>query len=138
MYTLDTDTCIFWLKGDSSIRSRVEQEGKANIRTTLITACELYFGAYNSQQKQKNLAALDELFKELEVIQTTFEVAQIFGDIKARLRSEGKIINDADILIASMVIANKGILVTNNTAHFERIPELKLENWRQQPISSNS
>ena len=131
MYVLDTDTCIYWLKGDSHIEQRIENAGKENIRVTIITACELYFGAYNSQKQQKNLAALEELFKELEVIQTTSEVAQIFGNIKACLRSEGKIINDADILIASIVIANDGILVTNNTAHFERIPDLKLENWRQ-------
>ncbi len=66
---------------------------------------------------------------KLEVLQTTFEVAKVFGDIKTHLRRKGKIINDADILIASIVMANDGILVTNNTAHFERIPNLKLENW---------
>jgi len=61
--------------------------------------------------------------------QATFETARIFGKIKARLKKEGKLVNDADLLIASIVIANNGVLVTNNTAHFERILGLKLENW---------
>ncbi len=131
MYFLDTDTCVYLLKGDQNIRQRMEEEGKENVYVTIITPCELYFGAYNSQRRQENLEVLDDLFKNLEVRQTIFKVAQIFGEIKARLRSEGKIINDADILISSIVIANDGILVTNNISHFERIPDLKLENWRQ-------
>ncbi|MBU1487300.1 hypothetical protein KKH56_04525 [bacterium] len=72
MYILDTDTCIFWLKGNHSIGSRIEEE-RENISLTIITACELYFGAYNSQKKERNIAALDELFAKLEVIQTTFK-----------------------------------------------------------------
>jgi len=129
MYILDTDTCIYWLKGNRNIENKIVEAGLGNIAVTIITACELYFGAYNSQKKQRNISTLNELFIELEVLQTRFEVAKVFGDIKTRLRREGKIINDADILIASIVIANDGILVTNNTAHFERISALKLENW---------
>ena len=129
MYILDTDMCIYWLKGNRNIDNKIAEEGIENIAVTIITVCELYFGAYNSQKKQKNIATLNEVFMKLEILQTTFEVATIFGDIKTRLRREGKIINDADLLIASIVMANDGILVTNNTAHFERIPDLKLENW---------
>ncbi|MFO0793614.1 MAG: hypothetical protein U0586_06075 [Candidatus Brocadiaceae bacterium] len=34
-----------------------------------------------------------------------------------------------DILIASIVIANNCILVTNNTEHFERIHGLQMQDW---------
>ena len=36
------------------------------------------------------------------------------------MKSKGKIIEDLDILIASIAIADNCILVTNNTDHFER------------------
>ena len=49
--------------------------------------------------------------------------------IKAQLKQQGNLIMDADILIGSIALANKLILVTNNTKHFQRIPNLQLENW---------
>jgi tRNA(fMet)-specific endonuclease VapC len=49
--------------------------------------------------------------------------------IKAQLTQQGNIIMDADILIGSIAQANELILVTNNTKHFQRIPNLPLENW---------
>jgi predicted nucleic acid-binding protein len=46
----------------------------------------------------------------------------------ATLKKRGKLINDADILIASIVKANNAVLVTNNDEHFSRIEGLKVEN----------
>jgi tRNA(fMet)-specific endonuclease VapC len=45
------------------------------------------------------------------------------------LKKEGMFINDADILIASVVKAHDAVLVTNNEEHFSRIEGLKIENW---------
>jgi len=129
MYILDTDTCVFWLKGNHYTEKKIEEQGIENIFVTIITACELYFGAYNSQKKDNNMLVLDDLFSMIGIIQTTSEVAKIFGETKTRLKRLGKLINDADLLIASIVVANNGVLVTNNTAHFERVPDLNLENW---------
>jgi len=53
------------------------------------------------------------------------------GEIYADLRKKGEIINDADILIAATISANDSVLVTNNTDHFKRIKNLKIENWLQ-------
>lgn len=38
-------------------------------------------------------------------------------------------IEDFDILIAGIAIANNCILVTNNIHHFEKIDAIQLENW---------
>jgi len=129
MHILDTDACIFWLKGDRNIASKIEKHGVKNIFVTIITACELYFGAHNSQKTNSNLQVLDDLFNVIGIIQTTPEVARIFGKVKMHLRTHGKIINDADLLIVSITMANNGKLVTNNTPHIERISNLRLENW---------
>jgi len=45
------------------------------------------------------------------------------------LKKKGELINDADILIASIVKAHDAILVTNNEKHFSRVEGLKIENW---------
>jgi len=63
------------------------------------------------------------------VLNLTQESADKFGSIKSALRKKGGLIEDFDILIASITMVNNGILVTNNTEHFKKIEGLKLENW---------
>jgi predicted nucleic acid-binding protein len=52
-------------------------------------------------------------------------------EIYSDLTKEGRIIEDADILIAAFCIANGYTLVTDNTKHFERIPTLEVANWAE-------
>lgn len=93
------------------------------------TLAELYFGAYNSKYIQENLRSISNFKKNLNIYSDTIESAEVFGKIKSRLKQSGRIIDDFDILIASIAIANNCKLVTNNIRHFERISEIKLENW---------
>jgi tRNA(fMet)-specific endonuclease VapC len=58
------------------------------------------------------------------------EAAKHFGEQKARLRKIGQPIADLDLLIAAIALAEGVVLVTDNLKHFERIPDLKLENWK--------
>jgi tRNA(fMet)-specific endonuclease VapC len=53
--------------------------------------------------------------------------------IKAELRRTGQPIGDLDLLIASVAMSRNLKVVTNNLRHFERIPEIALENWLQPP-----
>jgi tRNA(fMet)-specific endonuclease VapC len=46
MYLLDTDTIIYNLKGNASVRSNLEKHVNDPIRITSITLMELYYGAY--------------------------------------------------------------------------------------------
>jgi tRNA(fMet)-specific endonuclease VapC len=57
------------------------------------------------------------------------KAATIFGKIKNTNKITGKTIEDMDVMVASICIANDLILVTNNTKHFEHIIELKIEDW---------
>lgn len=52
------------------------------------------------------------------------------ADIYASLKSQGKLISDADILVAAIAVSNNLVLVTNNTSHFTRVEELRVENWK--------
>ena len=45
------------------------------------------------------------------------------------LKGENICYEDFDLMIASICLANDLILITNNTKHFDRIKELKIENW---------
>lgn len=65
--------------------------------------------------------------KNLTVFSDNGASAKAFGQFKSKLKREGKIIEDFDILIASVAFVNKSILVTNNTNHFERLDEIELK-----------
>ncbi|MDP2799208.1 MAG: type II toxin-antitoxin system VapC family toxin [Deltaproteobacteria bacterium] len=131
-YVFDTDIAIYWLKGNEQIRNRVLQVGPDNLRITIITLAELHFGAYNSQKREQNLSHIRDFLRKVTVLSFDEKAADRFGQVKATLRKSGEIIEDFDILIASIAIVQNAVLVTNNTNHFERIPGLHLENWLKQ------
>ena len=53
------------------------------------------------------------------------------ASLKVELEKEGKIIDDADLFIASCSLTKDLILVTNNEKHFRRFESLKIENWKE-------
>ncbi len=130
LYILDTDICIYWLKGNRTVEKRVLKEGLKNIAITFITECELIYGAYKSDRVEHNLKVVEELRKKLMIIHSSDNVALYYGKLKAELEKKGIPLDDVDLLIASITLANNAILVTNNTKHFRRVKELKIENWR--------
>lgn len=128
-YLLDTDSCVYLLNGNEYLKKKVRDIGVYSLAITNSVLAELYFGAYNSKKIEENLKRI-ELFKNsLTVLSDSEESAKQFGKIKAKLKSKGKIIEDFDILIASIAIVNHCLLVTNNTEHFERIDNLQVQNW---------
>ena len=129
-YILDTDICIYWLKGDRQIERTVLQKKLENVYMTVITECELYYGAYKSARSDKNISLLRKLRSKIKSIQTTSEVPRLYGKWKANLERIGQRLDDADLLIACITIASRGILVTNNISDFKRIPNLAIENWK--------
>jgi len=128
-YLLDTDILIFWLKGNQSIETKAVQLGLEQLSYSIVSLAELYFGAYHSQYLEKNLLTIEIVKQKLQLLNFDEESAKLFGKIKAKLKQQGNIILDADIMIASIALSHELILVTNNSNHFQRIPHLKLENW---------
>jgi tRNA(fMet)-specific endonuclease VapC len=90
---------------------------------------ELLFGAYNSEYVDKNLERVRYIENTIEVLSFDRKAIDNFAMIKADLKKQGKLIDDFDILIAAVALSNDMILVTNNEKHFERISNLKIENW---------
>ena len=49
-----------------------------------------------------------------------------FAEIRRKLRKNGNLIDNFDILIAATCLTNDLVLITNNLKHFERIEGLKI------------
>lgn len=125
-YLLDTCTCIALLKKSPSVIQRLREVGVHNCKISDITLAELYFGAYKSGQ-QKHFDDVDEIGRLFE--QYPIMYLRKYGEIRWELERSGKPIGDMDMFIAATALEEDLIVVTGNTAHFERISGLKIENW---------
>ncbi len=128
-FVLDTDHCIFWLKGNRAIEQRVLEVGVEQVAVTVMTACELAYGAWKSARREDNLRVLNRLQQALPTLHTSDEVSRLFGKWKAQLEGQGVGLDDADLLIGAITHAHHATLVTNNQSHFKRLSELSVENW---------
>jgi len=73
------------------------------------------------------LALVDAL--QFEVVEFDHEDARRAGEVRALLAAHGTPIGPYDVLIPGQARARELILVTHNTAEFERVPGLRLEDW---------
>jgi tRNA(fMet)-specific endonuclease VapC len=127
-YLLDTNICIFFLKGKFNLDSKLETIGEANCFISEITLAELKYGAEKSEKPIENK-------KSIELLLTKFNLLPIYNSLdtyakeKARLAKVGKIIDDFDLLIAATAVTHNMIMVTNNTSHFTRVKGIKIEDW---------
>ena len=55
-YCLDTDMCIYLLNGHPRVKARVAEVGITGLAVAIPTVGELYFGAYNSERVEANIA----------------------------------------------------------------------------------
>lgn len=127
-YLLDTNICAYFLNGKFNLEAKIDKVGFENCVISEITIAELKYGVEKSTQKDKNR-------KVLEMFQTKFDVIPIFPALdiyakeKARLKTKGKILDDFDLLIGSTAIFNNLTLVTKNVSDFDRLEDIKIEDW---------
>jgi tRNA(fMet)-specific endonuclease VapC len=108
----------------------VSQEGIEALAIAIPTVSEHYFGAYNSTRVEANVDRVRIFLAHPgpQVLLLDEPAAEQFGRYKALLRREGRPIGDLDLLIAAIAKHHGLTVVTNNTSHFERLPDLTLEN----------
>lgn len=130
MYLLDTDHCIYTIKSDSRILHKLQTlPENAEIYTSIIAAAELFYGAYSSKNKEKRLQEIQGFLSQIAILPVDSRAAQIYGEIKADLRSKGLLIEDNDLFIASIAKSHALKLVTHNIRHFNRVSGLEIEDW---------
>jgi len=130
-YLLDTNICIYFLKGLFNLDKEIEKAGLSNCYVSEITIAELKFGAENSEHQEKNRKTVD-LFLSTFTIIPIFNSLDVYAKEKTRLRKKGLPLDDFDLLIGATAISNNLTLVTRNLSDFERLKDIELENWADQ------
>jgi tRNA(fMet)-specific endonuclease VapC len=128
-YLLDTNTCVFYLRGKLDLDEIIREKGRENCFISEITVFELRFGAENSDDSIKSNKSVDNFISGLSIVPIYSSVKR-YAKEKVRLRKMGKPVNDEfDLLIGVTSVENRLTLVTDNTKDFERIEGIKMENW---------
>ncbi|MBP6660597.1 MAG: type II toxin-antitoxin system VapC family toxin [Chitinophagales bacterium] len=127
---LDTDIFSEFLRGNDKAFANIEkyllQYKSFNI--SIITYYEILSGLLYKDAK-KQLEAFERIVALNNIIPLTVKSVKIAANIQADLRKKGSVIGHTDTLIAGIAIENNLQLITNNTAHFNRINQLDIANW---------
>lgn len=126
-YLLDTNICIFFMRGKYKINEIVMAVGEENCFLSEITVAELLLGAYHSHNA-KNIEGVKLFISYFEVLPIT-DCLDEFAKQKARLLDLGCTIENFDILIGSTAICNDAVMVTDNVKHLSRLEGIEVENW---------
>jgi tRNA(fMet)-specific endonuclease VapC len=128
-FLLDTNICIYALKHNQAVLSRLLAEHPVDIGLSVITEAELRTGVAKSAAATKNARRLENFLRPLTVVEFTSDDALAYATVRAKLERAGTPIGPLDTLIAAQAFARKLTLVSNNQREFGRIAGLRLENW---------
>lgn len=132
LFMLDTDTCIFLMRGESpALAAKVQSVPLQQQVMSAVTFAELTYGVQVSAaaKRKQNQSVLDSLVLHLAVLYWPQDAAKHYAEIRADLKKRGAQIGAADLMIAAHARAMGAIVVTNNVKDFERVKGLEVENW---------
>lgn len=137
MHLLDTDTLTHAHAGNSNVAERLRSLQDPIVGITIVTKIELLKGRMDYVLKAETSADLvraqsllertEQLLALMLIVPFSPKAAEQFDRLRAvsSLRKIGR----ADILIASIALANRAVLVTRNLRHFRQFPGLIVVNW---------
>ncbi len=129
MWVLDTNTLIYFFKGQGCVAESLFQKAPRDIGVPTVALYELQVGIAKSASPERRQAQLAELSAVVQVLPFQADEAQTAATIRAELERQGHSIVPYDILIAATARAHGATLVTRKTKEFGRIDTLKIEDW---------
>jgi len=129
-FMLDTDTCSYIMKRSHPlVLKRLQAVAVSDVCMSVVTKAELLYGVEVSPRRAHDTDALAALLPYVEAVDLSDDAAQHYAEIRADLKRRGALIGANDLFIAAHARALGLTLVTNNTAEFERVRNLAIENW---------
>ena len=132
MIVLDTNACIDYLNGVNEIREVLKNQGDL-VHLTSISIYEVSIGLERTKRKisQKRFDEMNKVWLDfisgMEIYSLGYKEAIKAAQIFDGLESRGELIDDNDILICGIMLAN-GIskILTRNIKHFEKVEGIQV------------
>jgi tRNA(fMet)-specific endonuclease VapC len=128
-FVLDTNVLSAHFRRPSGLAHRFFQYS-GRLYTASVALAELFVWAHNRPDPGRLLAGIDELLlQEVTVLDFDRDCAAEFGRVRVSLRRHGIEVPSVDLMIAAVALVYDLTLVTHNTADFQNIPGLRLDDW---------
>jgi tRNA(fMet)-specific endonuclease VapC len=129
-FMLDTDTCSYIMKRSHPlVLKRLQSVPVGDVCMSVVTKAELLYGVEISPRRSHDAAALAAFLPYVDAVALDGDAALHYAEIRADLKRRGVMIGANDLFIAAHARALDLTLVTNNTAEFERVKGLAIDNW---------
>jgi tRNA(fMet)-specific endonuclease VapC len=127
---LDTDilSAVMRRHPTAVLRARAYLAAHHRLTFSIITQYEVLRGLH-VKNATAQLAAFSRLCSVSVILPLTDAIAIRAATIYADLHQRGALIGDADILIAATGLEYQLVVATNNERHFQRITDIRLDNW---------
>ncbi len=132
-YMLDTNICIYVIKRRPLEVLDTFNKFAGTLCISAVTFAELCHGVEKSALPEHNRHQVEDFVSRLEILPYGDKAAAHYGDIRATLERQGKIIGVNDLHIAAHARSEGLVVVTNNLKEFERVAGLRTENWLTEP-----
>lgn len=131
VYCFDTDVLSATMRREPSLPliRRLAQIPPPEQFTTAVTLGELLYGAARRDSGRLREQVRELVRGALTVLPFDERAAEVYGPLRARLEAEGRRIDEPDMRIASIALSRELTLITGNVRHFDRVPDLTVENW---------
>lgn len=130
-YLLDTCTVSDFVKGEPNTLVRIRSISPSEVFISVITLMEIQYGmAINPKSVSKIRQVIENFLDSIIILPFSNKEALEAAFIRSILKTQGTPIGYYDLLIAATAKVNQLSIVTSNVREFERIPELKVLNWR--------
>ena len=111
------------------VPKRLQSMPVDDICMSVVTKAELLHGVEVSRRRAQDAAALAAFLPYVEAVDLDEGAALHYAEVRADLKRRGVMIGANDLFIAAHAQALAVTLVTNDTAEFDRIRDLRVENW---------
>jgi len=133
LYMLDTDMSSYIIRErPASVKNKFQQVSMHQLCISSITYAELLYGVERSSSQKTNRFHVDDFASRLYIKPWDEAAAEHYAQIRCYLEKNGTPIGGMDMQIAAHARSLNAVVVTNNMRHFERVPDLKIENWVNQ------
>jgi tRNA(fMet)-specific endonuclease VapC len=128
-FVLDTNTLIYFFRGDGRVADRLLATPPTDIALPAIVLYELETGIAKSSAPQKRRRQLDRFLPNVSILPFGPTQARASAQLRAHLEAAGTPIGPMDTLLAGTALSHRATLVTRNVREFARVPGLPVENW---------
>jgi tRNA(fMet)-specific endonuclease VapC len=129
MYVLDTNTLIYYFKGQGQVAQNMAAISPQDIAISTIVLFELQVGIAKSTAPAKRTQQLQPLLSRVNLVPFDRDAALAAATIRAQLEQQGTPIGPLDVLIAGVAVSRQAMIVTRNVGEFSRVVGLSIVDW---------